>query len=143
MILPTSPVKVANTSTVLKQRAFDGFVGQFSLYNLLGECEQPDVVLWVRPKLGETDEIDAVLLSIKTGWKIITVALVVAVVETKKMNLKLLYFFAESRLDFRRIFIENRTEGGNLHVAAKDKWITYQIIVLSSTIVEDFQRKSI
>lgn len=85
MILPTSLVRVANTSTVLKQGKYikDQLMTS-ALLNLLGKCKQTDIVFGIRSQFGEANEIDAVFLGVKTGWKVIAVSLIVAVVETKK-----------------------------------------------------------
>lgn len=70
----------------------------FSLFmlRLLCECEETDVVLGIRSELGETHQVDAILLSVETSWKIVSVSLVVAVVEAENIA-KL--FSAESRFE--------------------------------------------
>lgn len=50
----------------------------------LGQCHESHIVLGIGSQLGEAYKINAVFLNIQTGGKIVSIALIVAVVETKK-----------------------------------------------------------
>lgn len=84
IILPTSPVRVARTSTVLKAKNIQlrTYSALFLLY-LLRKCKKSDVVLGIRADLSETNEIDSVLLSVETRWEIVTISLIVAVIKAE------------------------------------------------------------
>lgn len=84
IILPTSPVRVARTSTVLRIKIFIyENIPLLLLLLLLCKSKKSDIVLGIRADLSETNEIDTVLLGVETRWQIVTVSLIVAVIEAK------------------------------------------------------------
>lgn len=65
------------------------------LTNLLRQSEKSNIIFRIRAKLRHTDEIDSLLLGVETRRQIVAVALIVTVVETKKLKK-----FACMRIEF-------------------------------------------
>lgn len=65
--------------------------------NSLCECQQANIILWVRPDLGHAHEVNSVFLGVEARRKVVPVSLIVAVVETKILQVN---FCAESRFVF-------------------------------------------
>jgi len=90
----------------------------------LRQSHQANIVLWIRSQLGETDQVDAIFLHVQTGWKIVSVALVVAVIKAGKTRI-----MSASR---RAIAVNAEKLAKSFRIVQKT--IFYHIIVLSRTI---------
>lgn len=64
------------------------FIVKLTLFYILCQCKQTNIVFGIRAKLCEANEIYTVFLGIETGWKVITIALVIAVVEAAELKEK-------------------------------------------------------
>lgn len=53
----------------------------------LGVCQQANVVLGIRAQLRLSDQVDAILLHIHPGRKVVSIALIIAVIKAKQQHL--------------------------------------------------------
>lgn len=90
----------------------------------LGQSHQAHIVLGIGTQLGQADQIDAISLDDETSWKVVSVALEVAVIKAGK----------EQNMSARLCAVASST--GKLAEALRiaQKTIIYHIIVLSRTI---------